>query len=160
MDPSTIRRRRASLSGRAAAVVLAAGMLLAASVGAAGAALAINNQASKPVNVKAFSGDSCTPQVASGVSPSATLTMACPIREVCATFVTISLGGGSTIMPIDLWDAYVDPVRTCRLSINGSNIVGTHGQNASDGTACDFRWSSIPGDASSSLLLTCTDVIN
>lgn len=152
MDSATIRRSGAFLSGRPAAVVL---------VAAGAASLTINNQATKSVTFKAFSGGSCAPQVADKVSPLATLTMAmaCPIREVCATFNTVSLGG-STTMPIDLWDAYVDPVRTCRLSANGSNIVWPPDTKASDGTACDFRWNSIPGNASSSLTLTCTDATN
>ncbi len=159
MDSASIRRSGAFPSGRPAALALAATLLLAATVGAAGAAsLAIDNQASRSVTVKAFSGGSCAPQMADRVLRSATLTMTCPIREVCATFDTFLSPGGATGL-IDIYGGEDIP-RTCRLSANGSNIVWTLNTRASDGTACDFRWNSIPGDASSSLALTCTNVIN
>ncbi|MCE5282060.1 MAG: hypothetical protein LLG93_08160 [Deltaproteobacteria bacterium] len=95
MDSSLMRRSGAFLSGRPAAVALVAAVLVAAWVVAAGAAsLAINNQ-TKPVTVKAFSGSngSCTPQVADKVSSSATLTMACPIREGISRYPDASILG-------------------------------------------------------------------
>jgi len=96
MDSALIRRTGAFLSGSRAVAVLVAAILLVASSGAAEAAsLAINNQATKPVTVKAFSGSSgsCAPQVANNVLPSATLTMACPIREGISRYPDASILG-------------------------------------------------------------------
>jgi len=146
--------------GLSAAVLLMAAVFLIASGGAAGAAsLTVNNQATRSVTVKAFSGSGayCAPHVAKRVLPSATLAMTCPIREVCATFDSFLSPVGSTFVTIDVGGGAEDCVRTCRLSVNGANFVWTLDTRASDGTACDFRWNNITGDASSSLLVMCTD---